>query len=628
MSHDPAIPHLGDVLLFLGLAGVLVPLLQKWRINSVLGFLLVGMVLGPLGLGRFVDAVPALGWVTFSPSPAVGVLGELGVMFLMFAIGLELSTERLWSLRRWVFGAGSAQVLLTTAAVAAVVAWQGRPAEAAVVVGLIAAFSSTAVVMQLLTARHELGTPTGRAVFSVLLLQDLAVVPALIVVGILGGAVAQVADSPENVSGWAVAVSVLLALIKGSAAIALINVLGQRSVRPLFRLFASTRQADTFMALTLLTSLGIAALTWLLGLSMALGAFLAGLMLAETEYRHEVEVAIEPFRGLLMGLFFMSVGMGIDPAALLADPVRLPIAVVGLMLIKATIAAIVLRGFGLTSARSLEGGMLLSQAGEFGFVVVGAAAALGVLSPPDAAFVMLTVGLTLFLSPMAAFAGRSAAVAIERFSARFRKPDAEGEEQLVASGGVDGHVILAGYGRVGQLVSHLLDGQQIAWVAVDEQPQAVARFHAHGLPVYVGDAGRAQMLHRLGADSARMVVLTMDDPVAALRALKVMRERWPSVPVLARARDEEHAAVLRRNGAHEVVPEAFEAALQLGARSLGEAGFTEDLVSRIIDLERSRRAMGWQREEPQPPAPHERADRTGIVRDAAAVAPALPAEQA
>ena len=574
--HESGIPHLREALLFLALAGILIPLLQRFRISNVLGFLVVGLVVGPFGLGRFAADLPWLSWLSFSGGPGVAALAEMGVMFLMFSIGLELSTERLWAMRRWVFGAGTLQIVVTAVAVGLIAARFGHAADTALLIGLILAFSSTAVVMQLLSARHELGTPTGRSVFSILLMQDLAVVPVLILVGTLG--------SP---GGGGMTLSVAIALLKAAAAIAFIYLLGRRVIRPLFRWFAASRQADTFMALTLLSSLGIASLTFAAGLSMALGAFLAGLLLAETEFRHEVEVTIEPFRGLLMGLFFMSVGMGIDPAAILRSPGWLLAALVGLFALKSLVVAVLARAFGLTTGRSVEAGLLLGQGGEFAFIVIGAALASKLLDAQLAASLMLLIGLSLFVTPLFASLGRALGERIERA----RTAPAAGEVELPR--GLDGHVVIAGYGRVGQLMSGLLDAQGIAWVAIDDRPATAARFHSKGLPVFVGDAGRAELLRRLGLDAARAVVLTMDQPAAALHALAALRQEWPALPVLARARDEAHAAELRRAGASEVVPETLESALQLGARVLDAAGLPEEAVARLVELERGRRQASW-----------------------------------
>ncbi|HWJ96005.1 MAG TPA: cation:proton antiporter, partial [Telluria sp.] len=290
----------------------------------MLGFLAVGALLGPFGLGLWAHAVPWLGYLTVSRVEGVEALAELGVLFLMFMIGLELSAERLWALRRWVFGAGTAQVCLSAVIIGCLAYFFGNSLEAALVLGFVLSLSSTAVVMQLMAEQRSMNSPLGQAGFSILMMQDLAVVPLLILIGVL---------TSGQSEGLTALVTVTVA--KSIGAIVLIYLIGRRVIRPLFRSFARQRQPDVFMALTLLSTLGIASLTASAGLSMALGAFLAGLLLAETEFKHEVEITIEPFRGLLMGLFFMSVGMAIDVREVIASPLWLPLSVIGLFTIKA-----------------------------------------------------------------------------------------------------------------------------------------------------------------------------------------------------------------------------------------------------------------------------------------------------
>lgn len=572
--HEPAIPHLREALLFLGLAGLLIPLLQRFRIGNVLGFLIAGLLVGPHVLGHLTIDHAWLHWVSFPGGAGVSALAEIGVMFLMFSIGLELSIERLWAMRRWVFGAGSLQMIGTAAAAGLVAVVFGSSTQTALLIGLVLAFSSTAVVMQLLASHQALGTPVGRTGFAILLLQDLAVVPVLILVGLLG-----------KDDGAGILPAVGLALLKAAAAIAFIYLLGQRVLRPVFRWFGASRQADTFMALTLLSSLGIASLTWAAGLSMALGAFLAGLLLAETEFRHEIEVAIEPFRGLLMGLFFLSVGMSIDPVAILNEPIGLVAALLGLFVLKAAVIALTSRVLGLPWSRGIETGLLLGQGGEFAFVVIGAALATGLFEPSVAGWLTLLIGLSLFVTPAFGWLGRQLG---EWLDARQVRPVAD--DLGAAWAEAQGHVVIAGFGRVGQLVAGLLDAQGIEWLAIDDQPATAARFHARGLPVFVGDAGRVELLRRLRVDVARAVVLTMDRPASALHALAAVRAHWPDLPVIARARDEAHAQTLLDAGASDVVPEALESALQLGARVLDTAGMPEDVVVALIDAERVRRS--------------------------------------
>jgi CPA2 family monovalent cation:H+ antiporter-2 len=567
---DPGLPYLRETLLFLVLAGILIPLLQRLRVNQVLGFLAAGAVVGPHGLGRWAESAPMLAWLSFPRAQGVEALASLGVLFLMFLIGLEISMQRLWALRAWVFGAGSAQVLVS-AAVLGGIAWAfGNGGTVALLLGLVLSLSSTAVVMQLLTQGHALHSEVGRAAFSVLMLQDLAVVPLLMLLDVL-----QQRDAS--------AIGPLMAIAAGKSvlAVGLVLVVGRRAVGPAFRKLTHSRQPETLVALTLLTTLGIAGLTWAAGLSMPLGAFLAGLLLAETEFRHEVEVTLEPFKGLLMGVFFMSVGMSLDLAAVREHPLWLPASVLGLFAIKGAVAAAVLRLAGLRTGQAVHAGLLLGQGGEFAFVVVAAASAMGLLLPQTAQFMLLVVSASLFFTPAAAQLGAWLA---QRFDAG-GSASAEHHDPAARSG----HVIVAGAGRVGQLLIELLGCQQRACLGIDHQAAVVRRLREQGHDVFFGNAARPETLRRLGAARAAAVVITMDEPTLAMRAVKAIRQEFPALPIYARSRDEAHARDLLSAGATTVVPETLEAALQLAASALQRTGMAESDVADVVDEERARR---------------------------------------
>jgi CPA2 family monovalent cation:H+ antiporter-2 len=574
-AHD-AVSVLKEVLLFLALAGVLIPLLGRLKINPVLGFLAVGTLLGPTGLAQFADRWPALAWFTFARSDTVQLLAELGVIFLMFMIGLEMSVDRLWSMRRQVFGLGGLQVALT-AVVIGTLAWQfGNPTEAAVLLGTVLAFSSTAIVMQLLVQRRELGTPLGQASFAILLFQDLAVVPLLVLTSILG----------SSSEGTSFALQLGSAMLKGVFAVVAIYLVGRRLIRPLFHQVARTSQPDTFTAVTLLTTLGVAALTSAAGLSMALGAMLAGLIIAETEFRHEVEVTIEPFKGLLMGLFFLSVGMGIDVGALLAHPIWMPLAVAGLLALKAGIVFVLLRAFGLSWGRALEGGLLLGQGGEFAFIVIGLALGAGLFARDVAQFMLIVVSLSMLVAPVAARLGQQLGDALDR---RF---PAEAPPADSGFGELRDHVLIAGYGRVGQMVGQMLAEQGATYVGIEHDARLVARMREAGVPLTYGDASHPELLRRLHVQHARAVVLTMDQTAAALNAVKAVRRIEPHLSIFARARDEKHALILREAGASVVVPETLESSLQLTGFVLESIGMPGDATGRLLEQERERRIVG------------------------------------
>lgn len=571
-AHASVLPFLRETIIFLALAGILIPLLQRTRINQILGFLAVGVLLGPHGLWLWLGRLPWLENFTFVRLEGIAALGELGVLFLMFTIGLELSAERLWALRRKVFGAGSAQVLLSAAAIGAAVMIAGGTLEQSLVLGLVLSLSSTAVVMQLMTERHMLDTPLGQAGFSILMLQDLAVVPILILTGVLArGDAGQLLPLMGSVLG------------KSLIAILLIYVLGRRVIGPMFKLLSRQHQPASFVALVLLSTLGIASATAYAGLSMALGAFLAGLLLAETEFRHEIEVTIEPFKSLLLGLFFLSVGMQTDLRALLVWPLWLPLAVLGLLLVKALVLVLVLRLSGLSKARAIEGGLLLGQGGEFAFVVMGYAMATELFSGAQAQFVLLMVGLSMFATPLVARTGRLLA---ERWA---NDDAAEAPLADATQEPLTGHVIIVGFGRMGQLLGKVLTRQGLRYVAIDIDMRRSTRRHPLGVPVYFGDVSRPELLHRVHAAQAAAIVLTIDHPQAALHAAAAIRREFRHVPLLARAHDEHHARKLREAGATLVMPEALEAALQLSAFVLQAVGVAAEHAASTIHQERSAR---------------------------------------
>ena len=570
MDAHAGLPHLQPILLFLAIAGLVMPLLARARVSQVVAFLVIGALVGPNGLGRIAADHAGLRGLTIADGEGVRVLAELGVVFMLFVIGLELPARQLWSLRRWVLGVGSAQWLGCAALIGAVALAFGHSEETAVVLGLGLAMSSTAVVMQLLAESGQTRSTVGRMSFAVLLLQDIAVVPLLILLGLMAG---------EGGGGHFLTL-MLTALLKAAAAVAFILLTGRLVLTPLFRRVSVTTQADSFMALTLFATLGVAALTGAAGLSMALGAFLAGLMLAETEYRHAALLAIEPFKGLLMGLFFVSVGMSLDLLQVAGDAGWLVVSVLGLYAIKSATMYGLFRRSGLSRGEAAEAALLLGQAGEFGFIVIGVAIAGGVLAGAVGNFMLLVVTLSMFLTPLAARAGR-----VLRKKLDTRETDAPAS--LPGDEADEDVVIIAGFGRVGQLVARLLDRANVRWVAIERHVAAAAEHHAQGRPVIVGDAGRPALLHHLGAGRARAIVVTMDDMAAARHVVRSLRAEFPALPLIARARDATHARELMAAGASEVIPEALEAALQMGVHVLDRVGVDADTGARLIESERA-----------------------------------------
>jgi CPA2 family monovalent cation:H+ antiporter-2 len=560
---------LREVMVFLFAAGIVVPLVRRLRVSPVFGFLVVGLAIGPHGVARFAEGLPWLHYFLITDLEGVRPLAELGVVFLLFMIGLELSLDRLWAMRRKVFGMGGTQIV-ATGTVIAVIAWLfDNPLSIAVVLGAGFALSSTAIVMQLLAENRRLGTETGRASFAILLCQDLAVLPILFLVGVF----AAKSDAPVLAAfAWAIGEALI--------AIAAILAIGSLVLRPVFRFVGSTASREMFLALVLLVIVGTALATEQFGLSMALGAFLAGLLFAETEYRHQVEVDIEPFKGLLLGLFFVSVGMSIDLAQVAAKPIWLIAAVFGLYLIKSPIVYVLARLFGEPRPVALEVGLLLGQGGEFAFLVVGMAYGLGLMPNDTAQFMLIVTGITMIATPPVAHIARKLARAVES-----READG-GQHDTDIPAGLSGHVIVVGYGRVGQMLGSVLDSLELPHVGLDNDASLVARYRAAGAGTFYGDASRPDMLRKLGVDRAAALVVTMDSPQTAEHVVATARQHWPELLIYARARDRAHAARLVNRGASHVIPETVEVSLQMGEMVLMGVGVPDEAARRIIEARR------------------------------------------
>jgi len=546
------------------------------RASPVLGYLAVGALIGPFGFAVIDDV------------QGVARLAELGVVFLLFTIGLELSFERLLAMRRLIFGLGGLQVLIVGTVISFFAHSYGNPIEASVIVGFSLALSSTAIVTQVLIERGEFATPLGRRTFSILLFQDLAVVPLIMLVSILsnGGA----GEEP-----WELARLVGLALLQAVGAILTILVVGRYALRYLFRIVTWTRSPELFMALTLLAVLSTAWATGQSGLSMALGAFLAGLVLSETEFRPQVEIDIQPFKGLLLGLFFISVGMGLDFAVIQDRPNEVFIGVFGLILVKSTLIAALSVMFGVTASQAARTGLLLGAGGEFAFVVIGGALVGGVIERDIAQFMLIVAGVSLALTPFLMIAGNGISALIAR---RYRT------EQEIEVGELDddlsGHVIIAGYGRVGRTVSRLLSDQMVPFVALDMSPARAQSSRKKGEPVFYGDAARHDVLERVGADRAAAIVVTLNDYSATTRAVAAIRQKWPKIPVFVRAHDLTHSRELAELGATGIVPETLEVSLKLSSDVLHALGVPQEALVPLMD---TMREEGYERVNPDAPSP-------------------------
>jgi len=540
-----------DALVVLGTAGIVVPIVSRLGFSPVLGYLGAGALLGPLGLGSLVGSFHPLFWFTVADSKDVTGIAELGVVFLLFLIGLELSLHRLLTMRRLVFGLGGLQVLVTTAVLAGVAAYFGQSPSQAIILGASLSLSSTAIVLELLSRQERLTTNVGRASFAVLLAQDLAVIPVLMFISILGAG-----------AKGSVLASLGTALLQAAIALGVIVLFGRVLLQPLFRIVAATRSQDLFIATALFVIIAAGVVASQAGLSMALGAFVAGLLLAETEYRKAIEATIQPFKGLLLGIFFFTVGMDIDVRELLRAPLLLTVDVAGLIAVKSLLIIALARLFRLSWPVAVEMGLLLGPGGEFAFVGIGAAAELHLVDGPLTTFVLAVASLTMALSPLLSFVAR-------RIAARLRGPAAAAPTELaVRPSASTKHAIVVGYGRVGKVVCALLKEHGIPYIAADSNTATVTRDRRDGLDVYYGDAADDKFLEICGLATAAGVVITIHDHKLIDDVVEHVRAIRPDVLIVSRARDADHARHLYQLGATDAVPETVEASLQLSEAAL------------------------------------------------------------
>ena len=557
-----------ETLLFLVTAGVVAPLFFRIRVSPVLGYLFAGVALGPYGLGRLVEKAAWLDAFALTNVDSIKRIAAFGVVVLLFTIGLELSFERLMRMRRLVFALGLLQVVLSTLALGAIAYWLGQGPAAAVMIGAALSLSSTAIVIPVLADEKRLGSMVGRYTFAVLLFQDLAVAPLLVLATVLAGG-----------AGDAVWESLVLTLAPAVLALAGVIVVGRLVLRPLFHSVAMTRSPEFFMAACLLVVLGAALAAAASGLSMALGAFVAGLLLAETEYRREIEVTIEPFKGLLLGLYFVSVGAELNLDVLAAHFVEVLGLTVAFVALKAVVLFALARAFGASNAVAGEAAMLLGPGGEFAFVMIAAAAAGGVVAGADSEILLVAVALSMVFIPLLGGIGA-------KLAKRPQTLPLDAETRVEPPDDGEGRVVIVGYGRVGALIGEMLAVHTIPFIAVDADPVLIARERRAGKPVYFGDASREEFLRRCGVETARAVIVTMDMPAANEAVVEAARRLRPDITLIARARDAAHARKLYELGVTDAVPETIEASLQLSEAALVDLGVPMGLVIASVHQKR------------------------------------------
>ena len=571
--------HLKSILIFLVAAGIVVPLLHRVKLGTVLGFLLIGLVLGPYGIGYLDDYFPLLNYLTLDDPKEAEPLAELGIVFLLFLLGMELSLRRLWQLRRYVLGVGLVQVALSIIIIGTTIRWIGLTPPTGLVLGMCFALSSTAIVMQLLIDQHRSAAPVGRVALSVLLFQDLMVVPVLFTIGIL----------EVRSAGSKSLIDLLLPFAQAFGAVAVIMVVGRYIVTPLMRSAARTGSRELIMAISLTIVVGISSATGASGLSVALGAFLAGLLLSDSEYRHQIEVDLDPFKGLLLGIFFVTVGMVIDLKVVWAHIGWIMLALAGLITVKASVLYFAARLFRVARPVAAEVAILLAQGGEFAFIVIGLARGKGLINAEIATSAIAVAGLSMMVTPFLAMLARQAGRWFEPLEHAEHSPEEE-------AAGLRDHVIIGGFGRVGQTIARILDSENVPWVAFDTNGDTVTRYRKQNRLVYFGDASRHELIERAGARKARAFVVTVGSEDATERMVTQIRKIRPHACVMVRARDGDHAARLTRLGATDAVPETIEASLQLAGRLLEQLDFPDDVAiqriaeARSLEMEELRKA--------------------------------------
>lgn len=545
--------YLFDIIILLFAAVFIVVAFWKMRISPVLGYFVAGALISSHGFN-----------LIHAPE-VIDNFAEFGVVFLLFVIGLELTFERLVAMRVHVFGFGSLQVIITTLSIWGLAYIFGVDSNTAVVIGGGLALSSTAIVLQVLQDRGHQATQVGRLSIAVLLLQDFAVVPLIVLLPLIAGHSDQGLIKP-----------LIYAFAKAAVALVLIFIAGRLLLRPLFTMIAAMKNSEIFIATTLLIVLGAAFITEKFNLSMALGAFVAGLLVAETEYRYEVEQTILPFKDLFLGLFFMTVGMSIDIKLLLSQLPLIMLLSISLIALKASIIYMLCRFFRFQVASAIHAGLLLSQGGEFAFILFGLASQFNVISNNIAQILMMFTTVTMAFTPLLASLGNWIAGILSD-----EKTILDSKELIMDTQDLDNHVIVAGFGRTGRMVTKMLATEHLSYVIVDIQPQIVREGKNEGFPIYLGDVTKLEMLQSIGIDRAQTLIISIRNEVTIKKIVSLIAQKFQDLNIIIRLYDLSNSAAYKNLGVSKIVPETFEVGLQLGAAALNLSGVGENTIASL-----------------------------------------------